>query len=77
MVLDKLKTQLSKRGTIQLCKEGYVFTLLMTGEKLDNWQTVNAIQMEVLECVGDKYPLIECMRNDTNFLCIVLRPNGG
>lgn len=73
MNLDNLIHKLSKKGTVQLCKEGYVFTLLMTGKKLDNWQTVYTIQQEVVEYVGEKYPLIECMRNDEYFLCLVLR----
>ena len=76
MNINKLKQQLLKYGTIQLCKEGYVFTLLITGEKLDNWKTVNAIQMGVLEYVGDNYPLIECVKNDENYFCMVLKPNG-
>jgi hypothetical protein len=77
MTLDKLKELLSKYGTIQLCKKDYVFTLLMTGENLRNWQLVNEIQTEVVKCVGAEYPVIECMRNDKDFFCIVLRPNGG
>lgn len=74
MLIEKLKQRLAKIATIEICKDGYVFTLLMTGEKLDNWQTLTAIQMEILECVGDKYALIECMRNNEHFICIVLRP---
>ncbi len=74
MTLDKLKTNLSKRGTIQICNEGLVFTLLMTGKNLSDWQTVSAIQMDLLEYAGYKYPVIETMKNDKEFLCIVLRP---
>lgn len=74
MTLDNLKDKLSKRGNIQICKEGYVFTLLMTGDDLDNWKVVNEIQMEILNYVGDKYPSIEALRNDHHFFCIILTP---
>ena len=74
MGIDRLQKRMSKIGTIQLCKEGYVFTLLMTGEKLDNWKNVQSIQLGVLEYASEKYPIIECMKNEEGFLCMVLRP---
>ncbi len=72
--IDSLKTKLSKIGTVQICKDGYVFALLMTGQNLDNSKVVNKIQMEVLGYFGDKYPLIECMRNDKDYFCLILSP---
>lgn len=72
---DQLKQELSKLGTIQLFKKGYVFTLLMTGENLSNWKVASDIQIKVAEHVGDQYPTIECISNDENHFCIILKPN--
>jgi hypothetical protein len=73
MTIKQLKIKLSKKGTIQLCKEGVVFTLLLTGTGLSNWNTVNEIMGDVIATVGTKYPNIEAMRNDDNFYCLILK----
>lgn len=74
MTIVQLKIKLSKHGNIQIIKEGVVFTLLLTGEKLSNAKTVQAIQQNVLEYAGEKYPLIEAIRNDESFFCMILAP---
>lgn len=73
MNIENFKLQISEFGTIQICKADLVFTLLLTGEKLDSWQTIISIQMKVLEFIGHKYPIIEAMKNDSNFYCLVLK----
>lgn len=65
--------QLVKYGTIQLIKEGVVFTLLITGTGLSNWATVNEIMKLVTDYTKDKYPNIEAMRNDDSFYCLILK----
>ena len=72
MNLENLKKELSKVGTIQAIKEGVVFTLLMKGSGLSNYKIVSGITMDVLDYVGDKYPNIEVMKNDDDFLLLVL-----
>jgi hypothetical protein len=74
MNLEKLKEMLSKYGNIEIIKDGYVFTLLMSGTELSNWNVVSAIQSLTLEYAGDKFPKIECMKNEKEFLCLVMRP---
>jgi hypothetical protein len=73
MNLEKLKNQLSKFGTIEAIKEGVVFTLLMKGCGMASHNVVSGITMDVLDSVGDKYPNIEVMKNDDDFLLLVLR----
>lgn len=73
--IENLMSALSEFGQVEICKAGYVFTLLMTGKGLTKSTTMNSIQMMVLEFTGDDYPTIECMRNDENYVCIVLKPN--
>lgn len=72
--MENLKIELSKFGELQICKEGFVFTVLITGEKLSNWVTAMGIQKLITDYAGDKYPIVECLRDDENFFCIVLKP---
>lgn len=72
--MENLKLELSKFGDLQVCKEGVVLTVLITGTKLSNWETAMKIQKSVVEYAGDKFPNIECMRNDETFFLIVLKP---
>lgn len=73
MNLDKLKEKLSKVGTIEVIKDGIVFTLLIKGSELSNHKIVSGITMDVLDYVGEIYPNIEVMKNDDDFLLLVLR----
>ena len=72
--LEKLKESLSniKGVKIELIKAGNVFTLLLKGEGLSNWETVNYINNLCLESFGDKYQMIEAMKNDNDFFLLVL-----
>lgn len=65
---------LIKYGEVQICKEGYVFTVLITGRDLDNVERVNSIQGLIIDEVGEDYPLIECVKNGFSFFLMVLKP---
>lgn len=74
MSMEKLKSQLSKVGKIEVIKEGVVFTLLIKGSGLSNLNIVNGVVKDVFDYVGDKYPYFEIMKNEDEFLLLVLRP---
>lgn len=71
--IGTLIVALSEFGTVQICKAGVVFTLLMTGTGLTKMSTANKIQMLVVEFTGDDYPTVEAMRNDETYYCIILK----
>lgn len=71
--IAQLTASLSEYGTVQIIKAGVVFSLLITGEGLDNWGTCNEIQMSIVTALEDEYPEIEVMRNDKSFFCVVLK----
>ena len=74
MTIDQLKMNLSQKWTVQLCKEGVVFTLLITGKGLSNFNTFNEILGIVTEATKIKYPNVEAIKNDDTFFCIILKP---
>lgn len=39
--IEVLKTKLAKYGIPQVVKEGYVFTILITGELSTNWNNMD------------------------------------
>jgi len=71
---EKFCAKISKFGKPEVVKTGYVFTLLITGTGLSNWERVNTILALSLDYVGLDYPLVEVMINGDNFMLIVLRP---
>jgi hypothetical protein len=75
--VEDLKKQISKikDANIEVIKAESVFTLLLTGKGLSKWDTVNRINMDVAEFVGDEYPILEVMKNDDGFFLMVLRRN--
>lgn len=74
MTTAKLHTALRKYGTVQMLKTGTVLTFLLTGKGLADGMTLTKIGMMVTEFAGDKYPIVECMKNEENFILIVLKP---
>lgn len=74
MTYHQLKMQLSKIGTIQSIKQGYVFTLLLTGQKLSSMDTYVQITKLVTEFTKNKYPIVECLHNSDSFFLMVLKP---
>lgn len=63
-----------KYGTLQVCKEDFVFTVFITGSDLSNWKIVNDIQKDILDYVGKKYTKIEVLKNDSDFFLMILKP---
>lgn len=51
-----------------------IITVLITGANLSNYENVQNILRDILEYAGEKYPMIEAMKNDNNFYCLVLKP---
>lgn len=74
MTIHQLRTKLSKYGTIQMIKEGYVFTLLLTGADLSNMKRWLEIQNLCLDYLAGRFPVVECMKNEDDFFLIVLKP---
>ena len=74
--MEKLKLELAKIGTIEVIKNDYVFTLLLTKDKID--LDSNRIPFKVLELItkyiAEEKPKIEVMKNNKNFIRIVLKP---
>lgn len=74
MEIESLKTELSQYGEVQVCKKGFVFVLLMTGLKNQSIGLISKIQMLVLNFTEGKFPAIEILKNDKDFIIIVLKP---
>lgn len=72
MSLLNLKQKLSKYGTPQIVKEGVVFTVLITGKDLSNFEKWSNIQKLVIDYAGKKYPKIEAFVNEETFFCLIL-----
>jgi hypothetical protein len=73
MLLEKLKSKLIAFGNLEVCKEGDVFTVLITGEDLINQNKYLQIMGLVSDYASDKYPHVEIMKNDRHFVCIILK----
>jgi hypothetical protein len=74
MNTDKLIEKLSKKGTVHVCKKGFVFTLFMTGKGLSDMKKLGDISKQVLDEFGGAYPIIEVMQNEDDFILMILRP---
>lgn len=74
MNITQLKTKLCRYGKPEIVKEGDVFTVLITGANLSNFDNMNAIQKAIIDYAGERYPIIECMKNDKDFFCLILKP---
>ena len=75
-MIDEMIKELSKLGTVEVIKNDFVFTLFMTKDKKD--LTSEQIPFKVLEIatsyLGSEKPNIEVMKNEENFLLLVLKP---
>lgn len=69
--MEKLKQELSRIGTIEVIKDEYVFTLLMTmsdvGQKL--MKVLSLIEIHI----KDK-KRVETLKNTEQYLLVVLKP---
>ena len=71
--MENLIEELSKYGIVHVCKENKVFVLYMTGEKMDNFQKFNSIQLAISKFTAEKYPLVEVLHNSETHLLIVYK----
>jgi len=74
--LLELNMALSKFGNVQLLREGKCFSMLITGDGLSNWNTYNKILGLVSDFTKEKYPIVEAIKNEKDFFCMVLVPDG-
>ena len=76
--MDEIIKKLNFYGNIEVIKDEYVFTLLMTKKPNGYSLTMQQIPFKILEIVtnylGDKKPNIEVMKNEVDFLLLVLKP---
>lgn len=72
--MEKLKEELSNIAVIEVINADYVFTLLLRGKGLSNWKTFNRINDLVLQETGEKFPMVESMKNGDDFFMMVLKP---
>lgn len=75
MTKEEALVAFSKYGDVQILKKDFVFTLLLTGTELSKWETFNNILATALDFSGNKFPLIETIRNENGFFCLVLKPD--
>ncbi|MBP4139974.1 hypothetical protein [Flavobacterium geliluteum] len=75
-MLTEITQQLSKIGIVQVIKNDFVFFLFMTKDKQD--LSSNQIPFQVLEIcsnyLGYEKPMIEIMKNEENYLILILKP---
>lgn len=74
MSIESLKRKLVKYGNIEICKEGFVLTVLITGTGLTKVGRVMELQQIINEYAGERFSAIEAMRNDETYFCMVLKP---
>jgi len=76
--MEEIIKKLSFYGNIEVLKDEFVFTLLMTKKENGYNLTMQQIPFKILEIVtgylGDKKPDIEVMKNEETFLLLVLKP---
>lgn len=73
MNLTQLARKLSKFGMIEILREGEVFILLISGEKLTSMDTFMGIQKLITDYTKDKFPFVEAMTNTDYLYCVVLK----
>lgn len=72
----QLILNLKEHGVIELLKEDYVFTLLMFNDVkfLDDAKLVFKIFELCTDYCGNRYPIVEVVKNESNYLLIILKP---
>lgn len=73
--MENLKEQLNKYGDILVLKDSTIFTLLLktANRSLANAETTLKILESVLDYLGDTKTKIEAMRNDEDYLLLILK----
>lgn len=76
-MIVEMTNELIKYGNIEVIKNDYVFTLLMTKAN-EHSLTSGQIPLKVLEIVtsylGQEKPNIEVMKNEEDYLLLILKP---
>lgn len=75
MTIEEFKTKLCDFGSPQIVKKGIVFTVLITGKDLSKSTTVVALQSLIIKYAAKEYPIIEVLKNDDTFFCMILKTN--
>lgn len=70
--MDELKLQLSQYGQVEVINEGAVFLIFMTGNDLTEYKKVSKVINLVVDYTKEKYPKVQAMRNEKNYLIMVL-----
>jgi hypothetical protein len=75
-MLENLTKTLSKYGIVEVIKDDFVFTLLMKKDKesLTRFMVPLTIMKLCCDYLGDSKPNIEVMKNEEDFLLLVLKP---
>ena len=75
-MLAEITNELSKIGTVQVIKNDFVFSLLMTKDKQN--LSDGMVSLKVLDVVtnylGNEKPIVEVMKNEEDFLILILKP---
>lgn len=75
--IDQLKGFLWSKCEVQILKEGLVFTALLTkspkGKSLSNLDHWMEIFGAITKYTKDKYPVVECLKNEPEFALIVFK----
>ena len=78
MLMNKLIEKLNFYGNVEVIRNDFVFTLLLTKKQNGLSLSAGQIPLKVLEVVinfiGSEKPNIEVMKNEENFLLIILKP---
>ena len=72
--MDDLTKDLSQYGIVEVIKDDFVFTLHMTKSKEKISKNTLKIVTLVMKYLNDKKPIIEVMKNNDDFLLLVLKP---
>jgi len=70
--IEKLEQAICDKGVIHVLKAGKVFTLYMTGKGLSSAHVLGHINLEVLANAAPYYPNVEVMKNEDNYILMVL-----
>ena len=70
--MDELKLQLSQYGQVEVINEGAVFLIFMTGNDLTEYKKVSKVINLVVDYTKEEYPKVQAMRNEKNYLIMVL-----
>jgi hypothetical protein len=74
MNYEQFKLELTKYGNPVVISKGYVFNLLLIGDAVAEWKTMQKIQGLIMQHAGEQYPMLEVFYNTENYLLCVMKP---